>query len=773
MIHAVLALVLAAGDSLTYSGRDHAIKVRPPRLEAKIRVDGVLDEPVWASAAKLTGFSSYYPTDGRPAQDSTEVLVWYSSTAIHFGVRAFAAAADVRATLATRDNLTLDDYVAIFLSTFNDGRQAFLFGANPFGVQADGVLTDIRAASTGFGGGIQGGRPLAELSPDFLFLSKGRLTATGYEIEFEIPFKSLRFQNTSEQTWGINIERTHRATGAVSIWAPTKRDAASYLGQSGSLQGLKDLHRGVVLDVTPVVTSSVAGAPGTSGGWDYRGGSPRFGADVRWGISPDLTANGTVRPDFSQVESDAGKVAFDPRSALFFDEKRPFFLDGMELFSTAKNLVYTRRIVEPVAAAKLSGKISGTSIGVLAAVDDRAQSATGVNPVYAIGRVQRDLGRSSRFGLLYTGRFDGPATNQVVAADGHLNFGRRTSLDLLVGGSRTHLGTGTKDGSVWDATLLVSGRRLSLRYTTDGISNDFDPESGFIGRRAVANARFVNQVTFYGKPGGLIERFAFDASPFITWRYDDLLHGRSAQDHKYHFNTSTRFRGGWTLVASYLHEFQKFDPGFYAPYRLVRGTDTLPFVATPELRNQDWLTSITTPEVSGLSANAFLLGGRDVNFFEWARAYVLSMTLGLNWRPSDQIRINGSYILQQYRRHSDQTIVGETRIPRLKIEYQISRALFVRTVFEYRYDIQADLRDDSRTNLPIVILGDDGLYHAAVAQRQKSLRSDLLIAFQPSPGTVVFMGYGSSRLEELHQIPLGLRRINDGVFVKLSYLFRA
>ena len=120
-------------------------------------------------------------------------------------------------------------------------------------------------------------------------------------------------------------------------------------------------------------------------------------------------------------------------------------------------------------------------------------------------------------------------------------------------------------------------------------------------------------------------------------------------------------------MASYLHEFQKFDPDFYSPYRLVRGTDTLPFVATPELHNQDWLTSITTPEVSGFSANAFVLGGRDVNFFEWARGHVLSVTLGLNWRPSDQIRINSSYILQQYRRHSDQTIVGETRIPRLKI----------------------------------------------------------------------------------------------------------
>ena len=776
LINALLALAVIAGDTLTYNGRAHALRVQPPRIEARIQVDGVLDEPVWAQAARMTGFSSYFPTDDRPAQDSTEVLVWYSSTAIHFGVRAYAAAADVRSTLATRDNLTLDDFVAIFLSTFNDQRQAFLFGANPLGVQADGTLTDVRAASTGHGdfrGGIEGGRPLADLSPDFLYRSKGRITPAGFEIEFEIPFKSLRFQTAPNQVWGINVERTHRATGAVSVWAPAKRDAASYLTQSGTLEGLTDLHRGLVLDVAPVVTSSVVGTPGTGGGWDYRGGSPRFGADIRWGVTPDLTANGTIRPDFSQIESDAGQVSFDPRSALFFPEKRPFFLDGSELFQTSKNLVYSRRIVEPVAAAKLSGKVAGTSLGFVAAVDDRAQSATGDNPVFTIGRVQKDVGRSSKIGMLYTGRFDGPATNHVLAADGHLTFGGRTSLDLLVGGSRTTTGAMTRNGSIWDAALQISGRRFSFRYVTDGISNDFDPQAGFLNRGSIANVRLINQATFYGKQGGLVERFSVDFSPFITWRYDDLIHGRSAQDHKYHFNANTRFRGGWTLGASYLHEFQKFDPGFYAPYRLIRGTDTLPFVATPELRNEDWLVSAGTPEVHGLSVTLFAVGGRDVNFFEWSRTHVLSVTAGLNWRPSDQIRINGSYKLQQYRRHSDGTIVSETRIPRLKLEYQVSRALFVRTVVEYRTDVQADLRDDGRTGLPIVILGDDGVYRAAVAERRKDLRGDLLIAYQPSPGTVLFMGYGSSRHEELHQVPLGLRRISDGFFVKLSYLFRA
>lgn len=777
VIHLLAALAVLGADTLTYSGRDRAIQVRPPRVDARIQVDGVLDEPVWAQAARLTGFSSYYPTDDRPAQDSTEVLVWYSATAINFGVRAYAPAPDVRATLATRDHVSLDDDVIIFLSTFNDKRQAFLFGANPLGVQVDGMLTDAQSTVgivQGFTDGLQGGRPLAELSPDFVFQSKGRVTPWGFEVEFSIPFKSLRFQNTAEQTWGINVERTHRATGAVSIWAPTRRAAASYLAQAGTLTGLKDLHRGLVLDVTPVVTSSVAGAPDQAGDWAYRGGRPRVGADVRWGVTPDLTANGTIRPDFSQVEADAGQIAYDPRSALFFPEKRPFFLDGSEVFETAKSLVYTRRIVEPVAATKLSGKVSGTSLGLLAAVDDRAQSATGDNPVFAIGRIQRDIGGSSKVGMLYTGRFDGPATNHVLAGDGHLTFGGKTTLDVLAGASRTRSPTGTRDGSVWDAALQISGRRFSFRYVTDGISNDFDPQAGFVGRRGVANIRTTNQVTFYGKPGALFERFSFDASPYITWRYDDLVHGRAAQDHKYHFNTNTRFRGGWKLGVSYLHEFQKFDPDFYAGYRL-RAPDgqLLPFTPTPELQNDDWLVNIATPEIGGFSAGVFALGGRDVNFFEWARTHVLSETFTLSWRPSNTIRTEGSYILQQYRRHTDNTIVGETKIPRIKVEYQLSRALFVRTVFEYRYNVQDDLRDVGRTELPIVVRGDDGVFRPATATRLKNLRSDVLVAFQPSPGTVLFVGYGNTRQETLRQVPLGLRRTDDGLFVKLSYLFRA
>ncbi|MGE0442749.1 MAG: DUF5916 domain-containing protein [Gemmatimonadales bacterium] len=775
------ALLILAGlspDSLVYVGRDKSLAVHPPRFEEKAVVDGVLDEPVWDRAARLTGFSSYYPTDDRPAPDSTEVLIWYSPTALHVGIRASAARSDVRATLATRDNLQQDDVVMLFLSTFNDGRQAYVFGVNPLGVQLDGVLSENgTAASSGFFGGLAGGRQAADPSPDFVYESKGRVTVAGFEVELEIPFKSIRYQNRNEQTWGIHVERTHRATGAVSSWVPAKRDAASYLGQAGQLVGLTDLRRGLVLDVTPVVTSTATGQPGAGNDWNLSGGNPRFGADVRWGMTTDLTASGTVRPDFSQVESDAGQVSFDPRSALFFPEKRPFFLEGSELFETPKSLVYTRRVVEPVAATKLAGKVGAFSLGALAAVDDQAQSADGRhNPVFAVTRLLRDLGAGSRLGLVYTGRYEADRSNHVAGVDTRLTFGSRVGLNLQVAGSRTTTSGVDRNGALWNGALAISGRRFNFRYSIDAISTGFRTQSGFIGRGAVANARFINQINFYGRPGGLVERASFDFSPLLTWRYQDLVEGRAAQDHKYHFNVNTRLRGGWGLSGSFLYEYQKFDPDLYADYVLIRpgvADSVRPFDATPELKNVDGVASLTTPNLGGFSGYVSYVWGRDVNFFEWARADIKNVNLGVNWRPSEQLRLDGSYILQEYRRHSDGSTVGRTHLPRVKAEYQVSRALFLRVVGEYRADRQDALRDDGRTEDPIAVFDPaTNTYQRIGAAESKVLRVDWLLAFQPSPGTVLFAGYGSTRLETLESMPRGLRRVGDGLFVKLSYLFR-
>ena len=199
-----LLVALAAGPedpALVYHGRTGHLEVRPPRIEGSASIDGVLDEPEWARAALLTGFSQFSPADGVPASDSTQVLVWYAPGAIYFGIRAYEAHGAVHATLADRDRIGSDDYVQILLGTFGDGRQATVFAVNPLGVQSDGALVETGAVRSGNGfSSAVVRREAADLSPDYVYDSKGRVTAWGYEVEIRIPFKSLRYQAAREQS---------------------------------------------------------------------------------------------------------------------------------------------------------------------------------------------------------------------------------------------------------------------------------------------------------------------------------------------------------------------------------------------------------------------------------------------------------------------------------------------------------------------------------------------------------------------------------------------
>jgi len=219
-------------DASVYSGIDNQLRVRVPRLDTQISVDGALDEPAWREAVTLTGFSQYSPVDSRPADNRTEVLVWYSPTAIHFGIRAYAPAGTVHATLANRDKIESDDNVQIFISTFNDGRQAVMFGVNPFGIQSDGAMAEGSTLAR-----LPGTNPVSQqaereppdLSPDYVFQSKGRLTDYGYEVEIRIPFKSLRYQAKSTQDWGIQVVRRVQRSGEDDTWTPATRAGSSFL----------------------------------------------------------------------------------------------------------------------------------------------------------------------------------------------------------------------------------------------------------------------------------------------------------------------------------------------------------------------------------------------------------------------------------------------------------------------------------------------------------------------------------------------------------------
>lgn len=770
----LLALLAAADPAKLYDGRSGALDVEPPRVDASIEVDGSLDEAVWSQAAVLAGFSRYAPVDGAAADHATDVLVWYSPTAMHFGIRAAAPAGSVRATLADRDRIQSDDHVIIYLSTYNDGRQALVFGVNPLGVQLDGAIAEGTRGS-----GVTSGRETPDYSPDFLFQSKGRVTETGYQVEVRIPFKSLRYQSQPRQDWGIHVTRVAPQQGIEDSWAPAKRDAASFLAQSGRLKNLTDLRRGLVLDLNPIVTSKLDGAPAASG-WNYDASRPEFGMNLRWGITPNLTMNGTVNPDFSQVESDAGQFSFDPRQALFFPEKRPFFLDGIEQFSTPNNLIYTRRVVAPIASAKITGKVNGrTNLAFLSAVDDASLSVSGDDhPVFNILRVQRDVGAKSRAALVYTDRIEGSRSNRVIGSDARFVWKDVYTLSLQGAVSRNAVSDTVNTAPLWQGAFARAGRRFNLRYTVRGVDPDFRAAAGFISRTGIASGNFVHSVVTYGKQGGVLDRWSSDVVLDGTWQYDDLMAGRASQDRKLHFINNFVLRGGWRVVGSVLIETFGYDKTLYRDYFLGRqganGLEFTPYPNGPRLPNLDYIFSATTPQRGGVEIDAFVLWGKDDNFYEWSSANIIFLNVGAAWKPTDKLRVDARYQLQSFRRRSDDSIVGIRRIPRIKTEYQISRPIFVRFVGEYNSDWQDDLRDDSRTNLPIYILNrGTGGYERAAKNYVKSFNADWLFSYQPTPGTVLFAGYGNTLadLDDDYRTRR-LQRTVDGFFLKLSYLFR-
>jgi hypothetical protein len=772
------ASILSLSTQPPYVGRDNQLHVRIPRLAdgaGRATVDGNLDEPAWQQAALLTGFSQFAPLDGIPAADSTQVLIWYSPTALYVGVRAFEAHGAVHATLADRDKIAADDNVQLLIGTFHDRRQAFVFGVNPFGVQMDGTIVE---SGQSLGGGwtpTLSGRVGPDLSQDFVFRSKGCVTDYGYEIELEIPFKSIKYQSADVQSWDLNIVREVQHSGYEDSWAPARRSNASFLSQSGVIDSLSGFDRGLVLDVNPVVTRKATGAP-TPRGWGYTHPRPQFGANVRWGMTSTLTLNATVRPDFAEVESDAGQFVIDPRLALFFPEKRPFFLDGLEQFSVPHSLIYTRRIAKPEEALKLTGKIAGTSIGVLSASDDPSLSRTGEDiAYYNILRAQRDLGGQSRIGVAYTDRVVANDYNRVADVDGRMVFGQVYTGSFQYAQSYDKTNGVVRNAPLWEAILGRNGRRFGFRYVITGIDEDFRTLSGFISRPGIVHAALDHRATWFNERGKALETLTGDILLDDTWQYSHFVHQGDAQDKKFHISTSVGLRGGWTLGAGVYWETFGYDAGLYRNYRIERtvGTtvDTIPFAGVGRIPNRDYVATVSTPQWSRFDASLLYVGGQDENFFEWAQANINYVSLALNARPTDHLRLAGVLTYQDYWRRSDGSLAGRNAIPRLKVEYQFTRSIFLRAVGEYDLAEHDDLRDETRTFYPLIINGT-----RALATRSASLHGDWLFSYQPNPGTLLFLGYGSEadanpdpRARFTYQ---PLVRANDYFFVKLSYLLR-
>jgi hypothetical protein len=278
--------------------------------------------------------------------------------------------------------------------------------------------------------------------------------------------------------------------------------------------------------------------------------------------------------------------------------------------------------------------------------------------------------------------------------------------------------------------------------------------------------------TRFGERGSLVETLTGDILLDDQWQYSHFVRRGDAQDKKFHLSGSAGLRGGWNVGLGVYWETFGFDQELYSRYRVLAPTgDTLPFVGTPRITNRDYVFSLTTPQWARFNANLLYIGGQDENFFEWAQANIDLVELAMSIRASERARIDGTLAYQDYWRRTDHSLVGRNVIPRVKLEYQITRAIFMRLVGEYDLSEHDDLRDETRTFYPLIIGG-----QRATAVRARSLHGDYLFSYQPTPGTVLFLGYGSEadgnpqQAERFNWQPL--RRASDYFFVKYSYLLR-
>lgn len=753
-----------------YNGRAGQTQVQAPRIDTTITIDGQLDEPVWQRAAMLTGFSEYSPADQRPAPDSTAVLVWYSRDAIYFGIRAFQPHDPVHATLADRDNISSDDNVEIHLDTYYERNRAFVFAVNPLGIQADGIKNET-------GGFIPGSNVMPgqiDLSADFLWSSKGHVTPWGYEVEVRIPFSSLRYPNESIQNWGIQIQRNVLHSGYKETWTEARSGAASFIAQEGTLVGLHDMHHGQVVGLNPELTNTVTGGPCCApafAGWKYSS-KPQLGGNVRWAMGSNFVLNGTIKPDFSQVEADATQIAQDSRFALFYPEKRPFFVEGSDEFNVPNTLVYTRTIVQPGAAMKLTGKLGRTDVAVLSAQDASSTTANGESPLVNIVRINSGFGAQSTAGMLFSQRVGGGRSNNVVDGDVHYVFGGLYYAQAQGALSRTSQGGITTTSPMWELVLDRTGRAYGFHYNVLGLGNTFAADNGFVSRIGVVEPSISNRLSMFGAPGAILEKFNAFLTTNGVWRYNDFFARKSLLEDHASLNGSFTLRGGWSLGVTPTISSYAFDPSAY----LTDFTGTDPENAEqfqPSPRITTFLTAwkASTPTFAKYDASVGVTTGNDVDFLETSRVHRVGYNANVNLRPTQQIRINATYQTSTFTRRSDGARSVSTRIPRIEADYQVTRSIFLRVVSQYSASSRSALLDPRTGN--VLLVEDDSTLTPSIAAVANGLRTDWLFSYRPSPGTVFFLGYGNSMTEPVALAFDRLRRTQDGFFVKASYLFQA
>jgi hypothetical protein len=353
----------ALAESVTDKMKPHKVKhkLAIPFINETITVDGKLSDSAWAKAQKVKLNFVHRPFDNTRPPVETTAYFYEDGNTLFVAFRAYDEDPEqIRSFLRDRDSTWGQDMVGVKIDTYNDGRLAYQFYVNPLGVQTDSIENEMTGNESASWNGI--------------WESQGRVTTDGYQVEMAIPLRLLNFEETADiKKWGIEFVRFYPRSDEYRIsHLPFDRDNACTLCQLGHASGFKQAKQGNNLAIVPtaVLGASRERDPTTTNDWNYDN-AQEIGLDVNWAISPEMSLQGTLNPDFSQVEADSAQLNINNTFALFFDEQRPFFVENADYFTSFQNLIYTRNVNSPDYGLKLTGRKEQHSMGVFVANDER------------------------------------------------------------------------------------------------------------------------------------------------------------------------------------------------------------------------------------------------------------------------------------------------------------------------------------------------------------------------------------------------------------------
>ena len=404
------------------------------RASGEIEVDGNLDDAGWIGAAVAENFAEHSPGDQTRPDVDTRVWITYDDDNLYVAWMCYDDPGEVRASFCERDRIFDDDYVILCIDTYGDATLAYELAANPYGIPGDLLFSSAQGE---------------DITYDMIFETSGRITDDGWVVEMAIPFMRLRFPGTEEQTWRVDFWRNRpRESRYQYSWAAYDRGEDCWPCQWGTVTGISGIRSGTGLDLLPSFVARQSGSLEDDGQFTNAPASSAVSLGVAYDFSSELTAEATINPDFSQVESDAAQIDVNTTFALNYPERRPFFQEGSDLFNTYFDAVYTRSIYDPLVAGKVTWRKGSNSAAYLAARDDNSviiipseessRYVAGGESYSNILRARRDLGEQAHLGLIATDRrFKSGGSGSLASIDGKIRLSPSNAFRFQVLATRT------------------------------------------------------------------------------------------------------------------------------------------------------------------------------------------------------------------------------------------------------------------------------------------------------------------------------------------------